>query len=83
MMNPLFGLLGGNGMNPFQGTPFGNMMNFMNYANQMRQQFQGNPQQQIQNMVQSGAISQGQVNGYIQQAQGIQAFVQQMLGRHM
>ena len=80
-MNPLFNLLGGGNANPFQGTPFGNVMNFINYANQVKQSIQGNYEQQAHNMVQNGQLSQDQLNGYVQQAQGIQQFMQQFFGR--
>lgn len=74
-MNPLYSLLGGG--NPFQGTPFGNFMNFMNYANQLKQTLSGNGsyQQQVQNMLNSGQLSQDRYNAYIQQAQAIQKFL--------
>lgn len=67
-------------MNPFQGTPFGTIMNFMNYANQMRQSLggNGNYQQQIQNMLNSGKLSQDQLNSYFNQAQAIQKFLSGM-----
>ena len=71
-MNSIYDLFGNNGSsNAFQGTPFGNMMNFMQSFNQFRQTFQGNPQQQIQNMLNSGQISQEQYNQAVQKAQQI------------
>ena len=74
-MNPLFNLLGGGNANPFRGTPFGNMMNFMTAFNQFRQGFQGNPEQQAHNMVSNGQLSQEQLNSYIEQAKTIQSFL--------
>lgn len=70
-MNPLYNILNGQS-NVFQGTPFGNMMNFMNRFNQFRQTFQGDPQQQIQNLLSSGKISQDQYNDAYKKAQQIQ-----------
>lgn len=74
MMNPLFGLLGGG--NPLQGTPFGNMMNFMQSFNQFRQSFQGDPKQQVQQLLNSGRMSQDQFNQLQQMAQQIQGMMQ-------
>ena len=73
-MNPLFNLLGGGG-NPLQGTPFGNMMNFMQSFNQFRQTFQGDPKQQVQNLLNSGQMSQSQFNQLQQMAQQIQNMI--------
>ena len=39
---------------------------------QFRQNFQGDPQQKIQQMLQSGQITQEQYNNACQQAQGLQ-----------
>ena len=74
-MNPLFNLLGGGG-NPLQGTPFGNMMNFMQSFNQFRQTFQGDPKQQVQNLLNSGQMSQSQFNQLQQMAQQISNLIQ-------
>lgn len=63
MSNPLFGGSNGpiqNGSNMF--GPFGNMMNFMNQFNQFRSNLSGNPQQMVQQMLQSGQMSQEQFN---------------------
>lgn len=51
--------------------------NFLQRFNQFRQNFSGNPQQQIQQMLNSGQISQEQYNRAVQQAQNIM----RMLGR--
>lgn len=45
--------------------------NFLQQFNQFRQMFRGNPQQQIQQMLNSGQISQEQYNRAVQQAQSI------------
>ena len=70
MMNPLFSMLGGG--NQFQNTPFGNVANLIQSLNQFRQNFSGNPQQQIQQLLNSGRISQEQYNDAFQKAQQIQ-----------
>lgn len=49
MQNGLFGM-------------FGNFTNFMNQLNQFRAGLSGNPQQMVNNMVQSGQMSQEQFN---------------------
>ena len=50
---------------------------FLQRFNQFRQNFNGNPQQQIQQMLNSGKISQEQYNRAVQQAQNIM----RMLGK--
>lgn len=59
MSNPLFNALG-NGAS-MQGIP-GNFGQMMQKYQQFRSQFQGNPQQEIQKMLQSGQITQQQLN---------------------
>lgn len=65
-MNPLFNILGG-GMQPQ--NP---MMNMMAQLNQFRQTFQGNPKQQVQQLLNSGKMSQEQFNQLSQMATQIQ-----------
>ena len=45
-----------------------NQNNFMTRFNQFRQMFSGDPRQQIQQMMNSGKISQAQYNNAVQQA---------------
>lgn len=45
-----------------QNTPIGNMQNLIQQYKQFRQTFQGDPQQKIQAMLNSGQITQEQVN---------------------
>ena len=61
MNNPMFG-----GMN------MGNIQQMIQQFNQFRQAFQGNPQQQIQQMLNSGRISQQDYNNAYQMAQQLQ-----------
>ena len=63
-MNPLY-----NQLNP--------QNNVLRRFNQFRNQFKGDPRQQIQQMLNSGQISQAQYNQAVQQAQ----MLQKMLGR--
>lgn len=61
MSNPLYHQLGGNApVNPM-------LQRFL----QFRKTFTGNPQQMVQNMINSGRISQEQVNKYAQQANSL------------
>ena len=66
MMNPLFNILNG-GMQPQ--NP---MINMMTQLNQFRQTFQGNPKQQVQQLLNSGRMSQEQFNQLSQMATQIQ-----------
>lgn len=58
MSNPLFNQLGGNVPN----NPM--LQQFLDF----KKNFTGNPQQIVQNMINSGRISQTQINQYAQQA---------------
>lgn len=66
MNNPLFNMLGGqqNGMN-------GLLQRFQ----QFQQAFKGDPRQQIQQMLNSGKISQQQYNQAVQMAQQLQKLI--------
>lgn len=65
-MNPLFNILNG-GMQPQ--NP---MMKIMTQLNQFRQTFQGDPRQQVQQLLNSGRMSQEQFNQLSQMATQIQ-----------
>lgn len=65
MANSIFNALGGNAM------PNG-MQNFMKMFNQFKSTFNGNPQEEVQKLLNSGRISQEQFNQYAQQATQIQ-----------
>jgi len=41
---------------------FGNFMNMLSQFEQFRQNFQGDPKQQVQNLLNSGKMSQSQFN---------------------
>ena len=69
-MNPLFNVLGG-GM-PQSNGPMQMMQQFM----QFKQNFKGDPKAEVQKMLQSGRISQTQLN----QAQQMAQQFQRMLG---
>lgn len=74
MPNPLFNSVGsGPQGNPF--GPFGNMMNFMNSFNQFRSGISGNPQQMVQNLRDSGKMSEEQFNLLSNMANQIVPFI--------
>ena len=62
MINPL---IGGKVQKP---NPMNNFQQMMQQFNQFRQSFQGNPQEQIQQLMNSGKISQEQYNNAYQMA---------------
>ena len=67
MANPLFNALGNS-------QPSG-MANLMQQFQQFKKTFQGDPQQQIQQLLNSGKISQEQYNNAVQQAKAFQAML--------
>lgn len=68
MANQLFNMLGGNNLP----GPFGNMQQMMSQLNQFRQGFQGDAKQQVQQLLNSGRMSQDQYNKLSQMATQIQ-----------
>lgn len=71
MGNPLFNALGGSVMP----GPMGNMMKMMQQFNQFKNSFQGDPKAEVEKLLQSGQMSQQQLN----QLQGMaQQFMQFM-----
>ena len=71
MANPLFNALGGGNMP----NPLNNMKNMVQQFNQFRQSFKGNPREVVMNMVNSGQISQEQLNTAQQAAQQFKQFL--------
>ena len=65
-MNPLFQMLN---------SPNNNVMQLLQQFQQFRQNFKGNPQEMVQQMLNSGRISQQQYNSAMQMAQQLQAFL--------
>ena len=72
-MNPLFNMFG----NQQVGGPFNNMNNVIEQYNQFRSNFQGDPKQQVQNLLNSGQMTQDQFNQLSSMAQMFQT----LLGR--
>ena len=64
-MNPLFQMMNAGGPN------MGNLNQFRQAFENFKQQFRGDPREQIQRMMQSGQISQEQYNAAVQKAQQI------------
>lgn len=69
MPNPLFNVLGG-GQMP---GPMGQFGQMMQQFQQFRASFQGNPKQEVEKLLQSGQMSQSQLNQ-------LQAMAQQFMG---
>lgn len=68
MANPLFQALGG-GKLP---GPMGNFQQMMQQFQQFRQSFQGDPKAEVEKLVQSGKLSQQQLNQLQQAATAFQ-----------
>ena len=64
MSNPLFGMFGNQMMNPMAGL--------MQRFQQFRQMFTGDPRQQVQQLLNSGKITQQDYNRAVQMAQQLQ-----------
>lgn len=69
MSNPLFNALGGAMPN------LGNMGQLLQQFQQFRNTFKGDPRQQIQQMLNSGKVSQEQYNRAVQLAQQLQGML--------
>ena len=65
--NPLFSMFGGMNQMPNNG-----MMNLVQQFMQFKQNFNGDPKQQIQNLLNSGKVTQEQYNRAVQMAQQLQ-----------
>ena len=72
MANQLFNILGNNSKLP---GPFGNMQDMMGKLNQFKQSFQGDPKQQVQQLLNSGKMTQAQYNQLSQMATQIQKMI--------
>lgn len=64
MANPLF--------NMFGNSQFGNVAGLIQQFKQFKQQFQGDPRAQVQQMLNSGQITQDQYNKAVQMANAMQ-----------
>lgn len=70
-MNPLFNIFG----NTPNNGPFSNMNNVINEFNKFQSTFQGDPKQQVQDLLNSGKMSQEQFNQLSSMAQMLQPFL--------
>lgn len=70
MANPLMGLLGNN-----QTQPPNNIFGLIQQFNQFKQNFRGDPRQQIQDLLNSGKMSQDQLQQCEQMARQLQNFL--------
>lgn len=75
MPNPLFGMFGNR--QPSY-SPLNGMDNLLQQFNQFKSSFQGNPQQRVQELLNSGRMSQEQFNRLSEMARQIQ----RMTGGH-
>lgn len=73
MNNPFFSAMGGGNLPGHMG----NMMGLMQQFNEFRQSFQGDPKAKVQELLNSGQMSQTQFN----ELQGMARAFQQMLGK--
>lgn len=64
-MNPLYNMM----------NPMGNMSGLLQQFTQFRQSFRGDAKQQVQQMLNSGRITQEQYNRAVQMAQQIQSMM--------
>lgn len=70
MSNPIFQRFGGS--NTPQ-NPLGNMMNLVQQFNQFKTNFRGDPKQQVQQLLESGQMSQEQFNQLSEMAKQFQS----------
>lgn len=75
MANSLFNSLGNNNFR--LPSPFGNIQEMVGKLNQFKQSFQGDPKQQVQQLLNSGKMSQNQYNQLSQMATQIQKMLEQ------
>lgn len=65
MTNPLFNMFG----------QFGNMQNMVSQFNQFKKTFNGDPKQQVQELLNSGKITQAQYDQAVQMAKSLQSML--------
>ena len=70
MANPLFQMLGNSSINGM-----GNLGNIISQFKNFKQNFKGNPQQKIQELLNSGRISQAQYNQAVQMANSLRGIL--------
>ena len=73
-MNPLFKALGGGAM-PSMPGPLGNFQHMVRKFQEFKANFQGDPEQEVKRLLQSGQMSQDQLNQLQQAAQMFQSLL--------
>ena len=73
-MNPLFKALGGSAM-PSMPGPLGNFQQMVRKFQEFKASFQGDPEQEVKRLLQSGQMSQDQLNQLQQAAQMFQSLL--------
>ena len=68
----LFNSLGGSVQPPQMSPGMNGLQNMINRFQQFKQAFSGNPQQQVQQLLNSGKVSQAQYNQAVQMTQQLQ-----------
>ena len=71
-MMSLFNSLGGGVPTPQMPSGMGGLQNIISRFQQFKKMFSGNPQQQVQQMLNSGRVSQEQYNQAVQMANQLQ-----------
>lgn len=74
MANPILQAMGGGG-SPMLPGPMGNMAQMMQAFNQFKENFKGDPKQKVQEMLNSGQVTQSQVDQAMQMAKQFQAMM--------
>ena len=74
MSNPLMQFMGG-GANPMLSNPLGNILRFKQELREFQSSFRGNPQQKVQELLESGQMTREQYDQYRQMAQQILPFL--------
>lgn len=73
MSNPLFNILN-NSSNSFIPNPYSNASNFLKAFNEFKNAFKGDPKQQVQELLNSGKMTQEQFNQLSQIANQFQEY---------
>lgn len=74
MSNPLMQFMGG-GANPMLSNPLGNILRFKRELREFQSSFRGDPQQKVQELLESGQMTREQYDQYRQMAQQILPFL--------
>ena len=73
--NPIFNAMKQQQQMSNNNSPFGNFMNMVKNFNQFKSQFNGDPQQQVQQLIDSGKMSQEQFNQLSNMAKQFQSMM--------